>query len=132
MMIRNSSLPPFSVDYGGLACLLSPLPPASSTMMFWEQAEREHNGKGQKKEAGEDFVEPFAAVPKGWVSKSGVQGTFFFPFLSSSDRFLGLFSLLEQNPDSVPCTCERIITSVPSKRQACCQQGGVGWGCKCS
>lgn len=84
------------------------------------------------KESRKDFWGPFAAAPKGRVSKSKVQRTFSFPFVSSSDLFLGLFSPLEQNPDSVPYTCERIITSVPSERQACCQRGGVWWGCKCS
>jgi hypothetical protein len=71
--------------------------------------------KKKQKEARKRLVQQFAAAAMGRGSKSTTQGaSFSIPFISrpSSRLFLGLISLLEQNPDSMPCTYERIITSV--------------------
>ena len=70
--------------------------------------------KDRKKEAGKGIEGWFAAASKRSDSKSTEQGGLSSPLLlllPSSTLFLGLFSLLEQNPGSVPCTCKRIITS---------------------
>lgn len=89
--------------------------PPSSTIKLWGWAKQGQNGKRQKTRGWEGTWRGVAAALKRRGPKSTAQGdsfsSFLFP-LPSSTLFLGLFSFLEQNPDSVPCTYKRIITSV--------------------
>lgn len=109
MVIRSSSNYPLCVDYSEVSCLYPPLP--QTALCTSKQGKME---KDRKKEAGKGLVRQFAAAPKRRVSKSTEQGSLFSPF-SPSPLFKlvsGAFSLPGQNPDSVPCTREGIITSV--------------------
>lgn len=98
-------------------CVFSPLCLPSSTIMFWAQAKRGQIGKGQNRESEKGLLGWLVcSSSKRRASKSTEQGSLFslhFLPLPSSSLFLEPFFFFpEQNPDNVPHTHERVVTSV--------------------